>query len=69
MNALDVVEYAIRYCMTRDSYAFYDGIALAERYWSDLTTATQRDVLEAVGPRDRIAFLNCPKIDAARDLP
>ena len=69
MNDLDVVEYAIRYCMTRRSYAFHDGLALAERYWSELTTATQRDVLEAVGPNDRVELFNCPKIDAARDLP
>lgn len=46
------VEYAIRYCMTRDSYAFEDGLDLAQRHWGFLTTATRVDVMEACRKRE-----------------
>jgi len=31
---MQTIEYAIRYCMGRSSYAFDDGLDLAERHWS-----------------------------------
>lgn len=49
--AVTTVEYAIRYCMTRNSYAFEDGLDLAQRYWNFLTTATRVDVMEACHKR------------------
>ena len=43
-----LIEYAVRYCMTRDSYAFDDGLEAAEANWGRLSAATQMDVLVAV---------------------
>jgi len=40
-----VVEYAIRYCMTRETSALYDGFDLTEAHWEHLSTATRSDVL------------------------
>jgi hypothetical protein len=39
------VEYAIRYCMGRPSYALEDGFALAETHWRKLSSATRDDVI------------------------
>ena len=44
---IDVAEYAIRYCMTRQTYAFTDGLDLAEHHWRQLSRATRDDVLTA----------------------
>jgi len=41
------VEYAIRYCMSRRSYAYADGMDLAEYHWAHLSKATRDDVLTA----------------------
>ena len=43
-----VVEYAIRYCITRGSYAYLDGFNLAENEWNAISKATRDDVLTAV---------------------
>ena len=45
---MQTIEYAIRYCVSRNSYAFEDGLNLAERHWDVLSDATKRDVLYAV---------------------
>ena len=42
-----VIIYAIRYGLGRSSYAFDDGLALADRYWWLLDDATRRDVTAA----------------------
>ena len=44
----DTIEYAIRYCMSRHSYAFDDGLMLAEANWDSLSDATKRDVLMGI---------------------
>jgi hypothetical protein len=41
-----VVVYAIRYGITRQSYARGDALRLAQQFWDDLDDATQRDVRE-----------------------
>lgn len=45
---MHLIEYAIRYCITRDSYAFDDGLAAASTNWDRLSHATKDDVLVAV---------------------
>lgn len=44
---IDVIEYAVRYCMSRASYAFVDGLDLAEAHWGELSRATRDDVKAA----------------------
>jgi hypothetical protein len=44
---IDIAEYAIRYCMSRSTYAFCDGLDLAEHHWRQLSRATRDDVLTA----------------------
>ena len=46
---ISTIEYAIRYCIGRQSYAFDDGMALANRHWLELSNATRSDVHEAIG--------------------
>lgn len=68
MGDVETIEYAIRYCITRSSYAFDDGLRLAESHWDDLSHATQQDVICALRNRDRIwwpAGATNPKIAAA----
>lgn len=43
-----MADYAVRYCITRQSYAFADGLEIANTYWRSLADSTQRDVLEAL---------------------
>ena len=43
-----MLAYAVRYCMTRDSYALIDGLELANDNWAVLDEATRRDVLRAL---------------------
>ena len=42
---IDIAEYAIRYCMARQTSAFVDGLDLAEHHWRQLSRATRDDVL------------------------
>lgn len=48
---LDTIEYAIRYCIGRNTYAFNDGLNLAETNWAQLSNATRHDVIAAVNIR------------------
>jgi len=63
---MSTIEYAIRYCMSRNSYAFQDGLHLAEQHWSVLSEATKRDVLAAVRTAERASLGVWPTIQASR---
>lgn len=63
----DVLEYAIRYCMSRNSYAFEDGLDLAEGAWSQLSESTKRDVRYAVRHNALQDLARWPTIAATRN--
>lgn len=48
LSELTVATWAIRYCISRRTYAFNDGLALAEHHWRDLDDTTRRDVMDAI---------------------
>ena len=62
MTDVPTIEYAIRYCMTRQSYAFYDGLDLAERHWRTLDDATRSDVLGRAGEMQLTDLAKWPTI-------
>lgn len=43
-----IYDYAVRYCMGRSSYAFGDGLEIAEAHWDELAPSTRLDVIDAV---------------------
>lgn len=53
----EIAEYAIRYCITRDSYAFEDGLDLAEAFWPLLSPSTRGDLMDAAIERG-VEFTN-----------
>ena len=46
--SIPIYDYAIRYCMTRRTYAFTDGLHLAEQHWWEIARSTQRDVIDEI---------------------
>lgn len=61
MREADTIEYAIRYCITRESYAFADGLDLAEQHWEHLSNATKRDVGDAWLSNDSVGVISSGK--------
>lgn len=60
-----VYDYAVRYCLQRRSYAFDDGLVLADRHWPTLTPGTRRDVIDAITVRpDPVELDRYPRIAA-----
>jgi hypothetical protein len=64
---MQTIEYAIRYCVSRNSYAFEDGLNLAEHFWDVLSEATKRDVLYGVRHNEPSDLTRWPTIAAARN--
>jgi len=62
---MHLIEYAIRYCITRESYAFEDGLDTAERYWDRLSHATRNDVVVEVIRRRHDVEQRWPNIATA----
>jgi hypothetical protein len=63
---MQTIEYAIRYCVGRNSYAFNDGLDLAEQHWAEISGATKRDVLSAIRHNEPSDLVRWPTIRAAR---
>lgn len=58
LNILDdVVCYAVRYCLSRLSYANHDGIRIVRHYWPQLSererSVIRRDIEEAIEENER----------------
>jgi hypothetical protein len=62
---IDTIEYAIRYCMTRRTYALIDGFNLAEVHWPQLSKATRSDVVERFQTMDVNTYGPWPTIAKA----
>jgi hypothetical protein len=63
----EYVDYAVRYCLSRQSYALIDGLELAEKWWEMLAASTRNDVVVALTSRpDELQQLGrWPTIEAA----
>ena len=52
MSGIPIYDWAIRYCLGRSSYAFEDGLSLANEHWDELAISTRGQVLDEVRRRD-----------------